>query len=345
MENVWFWLVGWMLATYTVLGGFDIGAGILQPFVARNEPERAQVLRAIGPVWKGNEVWLVASGGTLFLAFPKLLATAFSGFYLPLMLVLWLLAFRGLAIGLRHELDDAMWRQAWDLLLPVSSAALALCLGAAVGNVVRGVPLGADGNFFEPLWTDFRVGARTGILDWYTILVGLTAVVALAHHGALWLVARTDGAVRGRAGVAAAWLAPALIFGWILVAGASYAVQPQIAESLREAPWIVVLPLLAVGALAAAVMLRRRGSGHPAFFASSAALYAMLATAASGVHPYVLPARDPAFGLTAQAAAAPPDGLALALFWWIPAISIVIAYSAYVYVRLVPKASIGDAGG
>src|SRR5580765_7062018 len=192
MTALWFCLLIVMLGGYVVLGGTDLGVGMLSLLVTRSEEERSHVIHSIRPVWKPNEVWLVAAGGTMFLAFPNALAASFSGFYLALTIVVWLLAFRGLGLELRHHFADGLWRQFWDVALSVSSFLLALFLGTALGNVVRGVPLNEHGVFFEPLWTDFRVGPQTGIVDWYTILAGLTAVVALAHHGALWLNEHTQ---------------------------------------------------------------------------------------------------------------------------------------------------------
>ena len=151
IENVWFCLVAIMIAGYVVLDGFDLGAGIIHLFVARTEQERQQVLRSIGPVWDGNEVWLVAAGGTLYFAFPALYAAAFSGFYLALMMVLWLLILRGISIELRSHIESSLWRPFWDLIFGGSSALLALLYGAALGNVVRGVPLDSEGFFFIPL--------------------------------------------------------------------------------------------------------------------------------------------------------------------------------------------------
>src|SRR5215469_10388294 len=179
MITLWFCLLVFMLAGYVVLGGTDLGVGMLYLLVTRNEGERAEVIRSIRPLWKPNEVWLVAAGGTMFLAFPTALAASFSGFYLALTIVVWLLAFRGLGLELRYHVSDVLWGQFWDAALAFSSLLLALFLGTALGNVVRGVPLNAKGVFFEPLWTDFRVGQETGIIDWYTILAGITAVVAL----------------------------------------------------------------------------------------------------------------------------------------------------------------------
>jgi len=199
MPALWFWLLAVLLAAYAVLDGFDFGVGMLHFVVAKTRDERDTLLRSIGPVWDVNEVYLVAAGGTLFGAFPVLYATAFSGFYLPLMIVLWLLLFRSLGIELRHHIDNLLWHQLWDVAFSASSALLAIFFGAALGNLVRGLPLQPNGDFFEPLWTDFRVGDETGILDWYTLLVGVTATASLGLHGALWLGWKTDGALAQRA--------------------------------------------------------------------------------------------------------------------------------------------------
>src|SRR5438093_7625092 len=195
MGTIWFWLVAIMITIYVLLDGFDLGAGAIHLFVAKTDEERRQVLASIGPVWDGNEVWLLAAGGTLYFAFPALYASAFSGFYLPLMIVLWLLILRGTSIEFRNHIHSPVWDPLWDFLFCTSSLLLAVFFGAALGNVVRGVPLDASGYFFEPLWTNFRLGEETGLLDWYTIVVGVIAVLALAMHGGLWVQMEPSGAV------------------------------------------------------------------------------------------------------------------------------------------------------
>src|SRR5881275_1206301 len=154
MGFIWFWIVAVMIVAYVVLDGFDIGVGILHVFVPRTEQERQISLRSIGPVWDGNEVWLIAGGGALYFAFPLLYASAFSGFYLPLMIVLWLLILRAIGIEFRIHLASPVWRDFFDGLFAISSILLAIFFGAALGNVIRGVPLQKDGYFFEALWTD-----------------------------------------------------------------------------------------------------------------------------------------------------------------------------------------------
>src|ERR1035437_4950039 len=205
METVWFCLVAVMIATYVVLDGFDLGAGAVHLFVARTDAERRAVLRSIGPVWDGNEVWLLAGGGTLYFAFPALYASSFSGFSLPLMMVLWLLILRGIGIEFRTHIQDAVWKSFFDVIFGISSILLAIFFGAALGNVVRGVPLQADGYFFEPLWTNWRVGAQNGILDWYTVICGLVALVTLVVHGSLYLAIKTEGDLNARARKAGRW--------------------------------------------------------------------------------------------------------------------------------------------
>ncbi|HYX51927.1 MAG TPA: cytochrome d ubiquinol oxidase subunit II, partial [Candidatus Limnocylindrales bacterium] len=184
MEFIWFWLVAIMITGYVVLDGFDLGAGVMHLFIARTDEERRTVIRTIGPVWDGNEVWLLAGGGTLYFAFPLLYASSFSGFYLPLMIVLWLLILRGIGVELRLHMDSPVWRGFFDGCFAISSILLAVFYGAALGNVIRGVPLQKDGYFFLPLWTNWNVGRDPGVLDWYTVIAGVVALVALSVHGA-----------------------------------------------------------------------------------------------------------------------------------------------------------------
>jgi cytochrome d ubiquinol oxidase subunit II len=336
METVWFLLLWLMLATYVVLDGFDLGVGGLHLLVARSDAERRQVIRSVGPVWDGNEVWLVAAGGTMFMVFPVLYATSFSGFYLPLMIVLWLLVARALGIELRHQIRDPLWTQFWDVAFCVSSLLLAVCFGAALGNVVRGVSFTPQRQFFEPLWTDFGVTAPTGILDWYTVLVGLTAVTALTFHGALWLASRTDEAVERRAKRWAIGLWPAVAVFSLAATAASFFVQPNLAESLAARPWAAGFAALAAAGLVTALVALRRGRPGGAFLASAAYLYGMVACAAAGIYPYALPDREPGLGLTVQEAAAPMPGLVIALYWWIPGMLLVCGYTWLITYRSLP---------
>src|SRR5947209_13770766 len=200
MQTLWFILIGFMLTMYVVLDGFDLGTGAIHLWVAKTNEERRLILQAIGPVWDGNEVWLIAAGGTMFFAFPVLYASSFSGFYLPLIIVLWLLMLRGISIELRSHIQNPVWVSFWDGVFFFGSALLTIFYGAALGNVVRGVPLDRNGVFFEALWTDFNpYGSNPGILDWYTILIGLLALAVLIAHGASYIALKTGGELNARA--------------------------------------------------------------------------------------------------------------------------------------------------
>lgn len=341
MEQLWFWLLALMLGTYAVLDGFDFGVGMLHFVVGKTQAERDTLLRSIGPVWDGNEVWLVAAGGTLFAAFPALYATAFSGFYLPLMLVLWLLLFRALGVELRHQLPSPLWRHAWDVAFSAASSLLPLFLGAALGNLVRGLPLDAEGRFFEPLWTDFRVGEATGILDWYTVLVGVTASTAIAVHGALWLALKTTEQLRARAERAALRCWPPLLALTLATTVASAAVQPQLRENLTRYPLGAVLPLVALGGLLGARFFARSSPGR-AFVSSALFILGLVGCAALAIFPHALPARTVGRELTLVAAASSPATLTKMLAWWVPGMLIASAYSALIYSRLPRTFHVGD---
>jgi cytochrome d ubiquinol oxidase subunit II len=347
MATIWFCLISVMIATYVLLDGFDLGAGIIHLGVARTDEERRQVLASVGPVWDGNEVWLIAASGTLYFAFPALYASSFSGFYLPLMIVLWLLVLRGISIEFRNHIDSPVWAPLWDVVFAGSSALLAIFYGAALGNVVRGVPLDATGYFFEPLWTDFRVGPATGILDWYTILVGLAAYFALTLHGALWVAYKTTGAVRERARRVARWSWAGTAVFTALITWATFRVQPQVPWSFSARPWGFVLPILAVaGLIWTRWLLRRDDADLPTFLGSCVYLLGMLTSVVFGVYPYVLPSRpNPAYGLTIDSAKAADYGLRMGLAWWVLGILLAAGYFVFLYRHFAGRVPAGREPG
>ncbi len=335
METVWFVIVAAMLAVYVMLDGFDLGAGAVHLYVARTDEERRLVLQSIGPVWDGNEVWLVAAGGTLYFAFPVLYAAGFSGFYLPLMIVLWLFVLRGVAIEFRHHVANALWQPFWDVVFALASALLAASLGVALGNVVRGVPLDAQAQFFLPLWTDFRPGARPGVLDWYTLFVGAGTALALALHGALWVSYRTEGPVAQRArGLArVAWWG---VLAWtVAVTVVTQRLQPHVLVRLQAHPWGLIFPTVALVGLAGVEAFARRRAARAAFLASCCYLAGLLASVAFGLYPFVLPSSAGAHGgLDLYQAAAGEHGLRVGLAWFVPGILVVAACVAFTYRRL-----------
>jgi cytochrome d ubiquinol oxidase subunit II len=342
MEILWFWLIAFMITMYVILDGFDLGAAAVHFFVAKTLAERGQVIQSIGPVWDGNEVWLLATGGTLYFAFPKLYASSFSGFYLPLMIVLWLLILRGIAIEFRNHIDDIVWVPFWDVVFSAASALLAVFFGAALGNVVRGVPLDSNGRFFEPLWTSFRPVGETGILDWYTITVGLTALSALAMHGALWVAMKTYEPVCGRARRAAGVLWWATISLTMTTTVLTLRLQPHVVANLTAYPWGAMFPGLAILGIAGTRVYILRSNESRSFLASSAYLLGMMTSAAFGVYPYVLPAsRGTQHGLTLFDAAAAPYGLRVGLIWWTIGMALVSVYFVFVYHRFGGKVKEG----
>jgi cytochrome bd ubiquinol oxidase subunit II len=345
MATFWFCAVAAMLAAYATLDGFDIGAGIVYLIVARTDEERRAVLRSIGPVWDGNEVWLIAGGGTLFMAFPTLYASSFSGFYLPLMIVLWLLMLRGISIEFRNHIDSPVWSPGWDVVFAGSSAALAGFLGAAIGNVVRGVPLDSSGYFFLSLWTDFRVSKQVGILDWFTIIIGLATFVAMAVHGALWVAMKTGGEleIRCRSFARLGWWA-VLLFT-VLVAVASPFVQPHLLDRISSDPWGYVFPALAIAGLLGMRYFNTPATGKQAFVSSCMYMGGIAGSIAFGLFPYLLPSTlSPSLSLTIYNAAAPPHSLEIGLAWFIPGIILAIAYLVVAYRSFAGKVSAEEEG-
>ncbi|MGE3468289.1 MAG: cytochrome d ubiquinol oxidase subunit II [Pyrinomonadaceae bacterium] len=331
MESIWFWIVAFMLTCYVILDGFDIGAGIAHYFVGRNPREREIVISAVGPVWDGNEVWLLAAGGTLYFAFPPLYAASFSGFYLPLTMVLWLLIGRATGIELRHQLDNPMWHSFWDFIFSLSSILLAIFYGAALGNVVRGVPLNEQGYFFEPLWTDFTTTGTTGILDWFTVLCGVVALVALAIHGANYLAVKTEGEINARARklVSRGWYA--LVAVTLLSLVAVIDLRDGILDNYRTAPAAWLVPAAVIASLLAVKYFNVKGNDKAAFLSSASYLASMLVGAAVALFPNILPAINPANSLTIYNSAAGAYGLGVGIIWWSIGIVIAIGYFVFLF--------------
>jgi cytochrome d ubiquinol oxidase subunit II len=332
VETIWFIFVALMVTMYVLLDGFDLGAGAIHLFAARNDRERRTIIRAIGPVWDGNEVWLIAAGGTLFFAFPTLYASGFSGFYLPLIIVLWLLMIRGLSIELRGHISDPMWASFWDAAFFVGSSLLAIFYGAALGNVVRGVPLDESGYFFQPLWTDFSPFSGTpGILDWYTVLIGLLALTTLVVHGSNFIAVKTEDDLNARSRRIARRFSFATILLTLFATPATFWVSPEVLWSFNERPYGYVLPLVAVAGLAGMVYFDLRGRDREAFLSSSAYIVGMLTSTVFGVYPKVLPAVDPANSLTVQNASASTYGMAVGLVWWSIGMVLAVVYFTVIY--------------
>ncbi len=345
MEILWFCIVAFMIAMYVILDGFDLGAGVLHLLVAKNDPERRSVLAAIGPVWDGNEVWLIAAGGTLYFAFPLLYASSFSGFYLPLMMVLWLLMLRGLGIELRHHVHHPMWKTFWDAVFALGSTLLAIFFGAALGNVVRGVPLQADGYFFEPLWTTFTVVPEAGILDWFTVTMGLVALFTLTVHGANYLAMKTEGVIQSRSRTIAgkAWWGVLLTSFIALISTSS--IRPETWTNFTEHLWGFIFPFLGVLGLVGMIHHNRTNQDIRAFLSSTTFIAGMLASTAFGLFPNVLPAStDPKHSLTVYNTIAHEYGLGVGLVWWTIGIVIALGYFIYLFYSFRGKIKLSAEG-
>jgi cytochrome d ubiquinol oxidase subunit II len=332
METFWFIAVVAMLTVYVVLDGFDFGTGIVYLWVARTDEERRTALRAIAPVWNGNEVWLLASGGLIFFAFPKAYAAGFSGFYLALMLVLWLLMFRGLALELRSHFAHPLWRTFWDAAFAGASLLLAIVFGAALGNLLRGVPLTQEGYFFTPFWTTFTTGPAPGILDWFTVLMGLTGAAVLTVHGADYLAMKIAGELAERANRVARMGSYAVVVLLLVVFAAMPFVQPALRHNYEVNPLGYVFPLVAFLSLASMMLLCRMRRDGAAFAASSLFIASLLGSAAWGLYPNLLLATsDPAYSLTIRNASAGSYGLQVGLVWFSLGLILVVAYTLYMY--------------
>ena len=332
MEAVWYSIIVIMLSAYVVLDGFDFGAGMVHLFVAKTDSERRQIFSAIGPFWNGNEVFLIASGGLLVFAFPKVYASGFSGFYLPLMMALWLLILRGISIEFRSKEANLLWQTFWDVTFAASSFMMAVVLGAALGNVIRGLPLRADGYFEGALFTNFMPGPNAGVLDWYTVSVGLLAALVLAGHALLFLIWKTSGVVQERCRLSSKsiWLA-VVAFG-LIVTFMTNQLRPELYQSLSARPWTWILAAGVVGGLCGVFWSTAKRRELLAFASSAIFILSLLSATAAGMYPNMLISTvDPSFSLTALNSANSTFALSAGLVWWIPTIGLAILYFVNLY--------------
>lgn len=332
MTELWFWLVSVMVAIYAVMDGFDFGAGILHLFVAKTNEERREVLGAIGPLWDGNEVWLLAGGGAMFLAFPRTLASGFSGFYMAMFMVVWTLILRGISIEFRSHVRDDLWRAFWDRGFAFASILMPVLLGAALGNVIRGVPVGQDGYFNITLFTSFGTTNPVGILDWFTVLIGVFALVTVAAHGSLFLAWKTEGPVHERSRALAKPLWIAVIVLWVISTFATRTVSPEIFGRFPGAPLAWLFFVVYLAGLATVFYGLTKNRFLLAFLGSGAFILGILATTAACVWPVMLKSTlNPGWSLTAQNASVGAHGLQAGLVWWLIGFPIAVGYVAFLF--------------
>ncbi len=323
LNIVWYVLFVIVIAGYLIMDGFDLGVGILHIFLAKTDAERRVSLNSIGPVWDGNEVWLVLGGGALFAAFPMVYASLFSGFYAAMMLVLLVLILRTVAIEFRSKRPAPGWRRLWDSVFFVASAGIALLLGVAFGNIMEGVKLDASGNILNSL---------ISLLNPFALLVGVTTVFMLATHGAMYLSMKTEGDLLNRVKKALPWLmAVFFVLNTVLVA-ATILRNEVIAARYLQQPVLAIFPAAALAAVLVAYFMVRRAHYFIAFLLSAAMIAGLLFSAAVGLYPnLLLSTLDPAYNLTIFNAASQPNTLMVMLIIALIGLPFVLLYTAGVY--------------
>ncbi|REE80798.1 cytochrome d ubiquinol oxidase subunit II [Lutibacter oceani] len=344
MELTWYIILCFMLVMYIVLDGFDFGAGIIHLFFAKTEEEKKQVMRAIGPFWDGNEVWLIAAGGVLFASFPTLYASAFSGFYLPLIMILWFFIFRALGIEFTHLINHELWIKPWEKSFGISSLLLALFFGVAFGNIIRGVNLGGVENniaqfsnnysFFTPLWDgSFSPFAeRPGVIDWFTITIGLVAVLTLTIHGANWIILKTEGAFvkKLQAKILPLWIALVVLILISLIA--FMALKSFNKEIFTQHPTIYLLPFIAFISLFGMLLASKSTKNWVGFASSTLFIISGIGSAVASLFPVVIPSTNSIIeSLTIYSTSAETYGLKVGLVWWIIAFVLILVYFTFVH--------------
>lgn len=322
LPTLWFILVGVLFTGYAILDGFDLGVGVLHLFVRKDE-ERRILLNAIGPVWDGNEVWLVTGGGALFAAFPDVYATVFSGFYLAFMLLLVALIFRAVAIEFRSKRPEALWRRTWDLLFAAGSIGSALLIGVAMGNIAWGIPLDARGEF---------AGSFLDLIHPYSLLMGITTLALFAMHGAIYLVMKTEGDLHDRL---RRWVQPtmiAFILCYVVLTLATLLYIPHITEAIRAEPWFFAVAIVAVLAIANIPREMVAGREKRAFASSCAAMAALMALFGIGMFPnLVFSLPEAAHSLTVHNASSSRKTLEVMTTIALIGLPVVLTYSISIY--------------
>ena len=322
LEIIWFVLWGLLWAIYFMLDGFDLGAGTLLPFIAKNEEEKRTVYHSMGPFWDGNEVWLITAGGVTFAAFPLAYAVMFSSLYSALMLVLFALIIRGVALEYRNKQDGAGWRQGWDMLLFIGSAAPALLFGVAFANIFQGIPIDVEHVYQGSLFT---------LLNPYGLLGGLLFLCLFCYHGALWLAIKSTGELKERAKRFASvlWL-PLLILAVVFLVASWFATN--LYANYLAIPVLWIIPLIAVAGLLATRWFLAQGALWNSWFSSAAVALGATLFGVVGLFPNLLPSSlDPKASLTVYNAASSPLTLKIMLGVALVMVPVVIAYQVWVY--------------
>lgn len=322
LNTIWFILIGILLAGYAILDGFDLGVGSLQLLV-KDDLERRILINSIGPVWDGNEVWLVTGGGALFAAFPHVYATVFSGFYTAFMILLFALIFRAVAIEFRSKQNSKIWRQSWDAAFCFASILIAFLMGVALGNIVQGIPLGPDKEFTGTFWT---------LISPYTVLVGITTVALFMMHGSIYLAMKTEGELQAKV---SSWINNTIIFFvicYVTTTMSTLIYFPHMVEHFKSTPILFLVAILNMLAIANIPREIHHKRNWYAFLSSSASILALLTLFAIGLFPnIVLSNPNPEYSLTIYNAASSQKTLMIMLIIAIIGIPLVLAYTISIY--------------
>jgi cytochrome d ubiquinol oxidase subunit II len=338
MIAIWYAIVSFMLIIYVVLDGRNFGAGMLHWVVAKTPEERRQLIAAIGPLWTWHEVWLVGFGGTLLAVFPKLLASAFAGYYLALFLILWSLILRGVSIEVGGHINDRLWQGFWDFVFVVSNFLLAILFGAAAGNLARGVPLDAQSNFSMTFFTNFRTRGYVGLLDWFTVSIAIFAMVILAAHGATYLTLKTEGAVHYRSSTLAKYLWMAVVPLFLLISLETFLVRPDLPGHAVYNPFWYLGLLVIAASIVTLISGFTTGRERRAFIGSNLMLGGLLVTGAAAIFPVMLYSTlAPENSLTAYNVAAGANSFLFACIWWPVGLALSIFYFLFISRRYAGK--------
>ncbi len=322
LNTTWFILIGVLLSGYAILDGFDLGVGALHLLV-KKDMDRRILINSIGPVWDGNEVWLVTGGGALFAAFPDVYATVFSGFYSAFMLLLAVLIFRAVAIEFRSKREMTWWRKSWDTAFSVSSIFIAFLMGVSLGNIITGVAVGADKEFY---------GSFFDLLSPYTIMVGITTVALFMMHGSIYLVMKTEGELQNKI---QSWVNNTIIFfviSYITTTMATLIYFPHMIEPFKAHPELFGFALLNMLAVANIPREIHNGREFRAFLSSCASIAALLGLFAIGLYPNILISTiDPNYSLTVFNAASSQKTLGIMFTMALIGIPFVLAYTISIY--------------
>ena len=336
LQVTWFLLVGVLLTGYAILDGFDLGVGIWF-LKAKRDKERTTLMRAIGPVWDGNEVWLLTGGGAIFAAFPPVYASVFSGFYLAMMLVVLVLMARAVSLEFRHLEANPLWRSTWDVVFSISSVLAGLLFGVALGNILRGIPLDAKGNY---------TGTFLGLLNPYALVIGILAVAMFAFHGANYIVLKTTGELEKK-GRKWAFLS-GIVYVILFVIGSVYTIflNDHLLSNFNEVKVLWLIPLVALVSISASLFFGKREEAGKAFLFSSVSIGSLMGLVGAGLFPRLVPALgNPKLSLTVANSSSSELTLKTMFIMALIGVPVVLGYTIWIYRAFAGKVNPDETGG